>query len=125
MFLQRSILHKNNNIFSIISSANMKNMTLRWWDIYACPMLILTKKFLFKKKNNFFFNFYLVPKLIDSLNICFMMKNSTIKTFEPSQKISKYVPPSHLCDFGNGTSYFMTSANFHIIKFYVIFDLCV
>ena len=34
MFLQRYTLHKNNNIFSIIPSENMKNMTLRLWDIW-------------------------------------------------------------------------------------------
>ena len=45
LFLQRSILHNNNNIFLIIPSANMKNMTLQWWDIYICPMLFLTKDF--------------------------------------------------------------------------------
>ena len=50
LFLQRSILHKNFNILSIIPSAKMKNMTLRWWDIYACPTLFLTKKFKKKKK---------------------------------------------------------------------------
>ena len=73
-------------------------MTLQWWDIYACPTLFLPRSFLFKKIYDFFFNFYFVPKWIYSLNISFMMKKSIIKTFEPSQNFSKFVPPSHWCD---------------------------
>ena len=118
-------MHQNNNIFSIIPSANMKNMTSRWWDIYACLRLFLTKKFLFWKKYDFFFNFCLVPKLIDSLNSYSMMKKSMIKAFEPSLNFSQFVPPSHLCDFGNGTMYFRTSVNFNVIKCYVIINPCV
>ena len=52
-----NFVQKKNNLFSSIASANMKIMPLQWWDIYACPMLFLTKKFLFRKKYDFFVNF--------------------------------------------------------------------
>ena len=65
-----------------------KNRTLGWWDIFAFPRLFLTKIF--------FFYYYLVPKLIKSLNSCVMMKNSTLKTYEQSQKVSKFVQLLHL-----------------------------
>ena len=71
-------------------------------------MVFLTKKFLFLKNTIFFFNFHIVPKLFDSLNICFMIKNSILNTFKPLKKFKKIVLLLHLCDFGDGTSYFMT-----------------
>ena len=95
----------------------MKNMTLRWWDIYACPTVFLTKKFSVWKKYDFFFNFYLVPKLINSLHSIFYDEKSILKTFDPSLNFSKFVPPSHLCDFWNGTSYFTTSFKRHEILY--------
>ena len=54
-----------------------------------------------------------------------MMKKIIIKTFEPAQKISKFVPPSHLCHFKNGTSYFTIPAHLNVMKFYVIINLYV
>ena len=120
VFLQRYILCKNNNLFFFIPSANMKNITSRWWDIYAYPRFFLTKKFLFWKKYDFFFIFYLVPNLINSLNSCVMRKKITIKTFEPSNKNSKFVPPLHLCHFKNGTSYYTTPSHLKVKTFYVI-----
>ena len=86
------------------------------WKISLCdggtfmlvPCYFYPRILYFKQNMIFFFNFYLVPILIDGLKICFMMKKSIIKTFETSEKNSKFVTPSHLCDFGNGTSYFMT-----------------
>ena len=68
----------------------MKDMTLGWWDILACPTLFLTKIFFFFL-HDFFFNFYLIPKFVDSLNICFVMKKSIIKTFEPSPNFPQFV----------------------------------
>ena len=35
-----------------------------------------------------------------------MMKKSIIKKFEPSLNFSKFVPPSHLCDFGTSLGLF-------------------
>ena len=52
------------------------------------PTLFSTKEFLFKKKTWFFFNFYLGSELIYSLNSCFMMKKSIIKTFDGGTLIS-------------------------------------
>ena len=72
----------------------------------------LTRSFYLEKKYDFFFNFCLVPKLMDSLNSYFIMKKSIIKAFESSLNFSQFVPPSHLCDFRNGTRYFTTSSKF-------------
>ena len=62
-----------------------------------------------------FFYYYLVPKLIKSLNSCVMMKNSILKTYEQSQKVSKFVPLWHLYEIKNDTSYFMTSAHLNVM----------
>ena len=62
MFLQRSILN-NINMFSIIPSANMKYMTLRWWDIYACPTLFLSWLFDYLELNK------VAPKWLGNKNV--------------------------------------------------------
>ena len=58
--------------------------------VVRLPHSIFNQEILIKKKKDFFKNFYLVPKFIDSLNICFMMKKKyykdlwAISTFSPN-----------------------------------------
>ena len=67
--------HKNIN-FLIITSANGKKTTLRWWDIYGCPTQFLPLNFSFNKNYNFLLShFYLVPISLISVNRSFMKKN--------------------------------------------------
>ena len=99
---------------------NSQSYHVQTWKIWLCDggTFMLAPRYFYPRsfhcETDFFFNFYLVPKPINSLNSCFMMKKSVLKTFEPSLNFSKCVPQSHLYDFGNGTRYFTTLANLNI-----------
>ena len=77
------------------------------------PHVIFNQRSFHFRKIWFFI--YLWPKLINGLNTCVLKKKIILKTYKPSLNFSNIVPPSHLCDFKNGTSYFTTSAYWNVM----------
>ena len=48
-----------------------------------------------------------------------LLESTNLNTFEPLLWVSHFVPPSHLCDFQNATSYFTSYALSNLMKFEV------
>ena len=83
------------------------------------PNVIFNPDFLILK---FFYNIYLLPMPIMSLDSSFMKENSIPITFESSLILSNFVLPSHFFDFENGNSYFTIKAHLNVMISKVIIN---